>query len=292
MSKINSTKKYFLATLFVFVCVIQSAIADGASDAQIIKNAHWDIHKISRGIVLKQALFPNLFGTKQSVNVLEVNLKRKKIQISIAADPQKRIKTSTFAKEKNAIAALNGTFFDVKNGGSVMLIKQDGNIINVSREHSERSNGAFTIDGNQVNIVASHSDKADWADNLKAPNVMVSGPVLLMDGKAVELSKASFNTLSHPRSAVAITGDNKLLLVAVDGRSENGKGMSLFSLTTLLQTLGARDAMNLDGGGSTTLYVKGQTENGVVNYPSDNKKFDHEGERTVANAILVSVKGS
>jgi hypothetical protein len=35
--------------------------------------------------------------------------------------------------------------------------------------------------------------------------------------------------------------------------------------------------------------VKGQTPNGVVNYPSDNRKFDHEGERAVANAILVNV---
>lgn len=288
MPKINLTKKYFLAILLIFVCVIQSAIADVASDAQIIKNAHWDTHKIARGIILKQAIFPKLFGESQSINIVEIDLDRKKTEISIAADPQKRILTSTFAKEKNAIAAINGTFFDMKNGGSVMFIKQDGKIINPSKGHSERSNGAMAIDGHQVSIVASDPADVDWAEHLKAPNVMVSGPVLLMNGKPAELSKASFNTLSHPRSAIGITGDNKLLLVAVDGRSETGSGMSLFSLTTLLETLGARDAMNLDGGGSTTLYVKGQTENGVVNHPSDNKKFDHEGERTVANAILVN----
>lgn len=285
----NSIKKYFLATLFVFLCAIPSAIADGASDVQIIKNAKWDTHKIAQGIILKQALFPSLFGAAQSVSVLEVDLDRKKIQINIAADPKKRIKTSTFAKEKDAIAALNGTFFDVKNGGSVMLVKQDGKVINPATYFSERSNGAFTIDGKKVKIIASDSPKKDWADSLQAPNIMVSGPILLMDGKTVELSKASFNTLSHPRSAVGITGKNTLLLVAVDGRNENSRGMSLFSLTTLLQTLGARDAMNLDGGGSTTLYVKDQTENGIVNHPSDNKKFDHGGERAVANAILVNV---
>ncbi len=292
MFQINTAKKYFLAILLVFVCVIQSATADGASDAQIIKDAHWQTHQIARGIILKQALFPALFGARQSVNIVEVDLKQKNIQLCIAADPQKRIKTSTFAKDKDAIAAINGTFFSMKHGGSVMLIKQDGKVINPARDYSERSNGAFTIDGHQVNIVASHSDQADWADNLKAQNIMVSGPILLTNDKAAELSQASFNTLSHPRSAVAITNDNKLLLVAVDGRSESGSGMSLFSLATLLETLGARDAMNLDGGGSTTLYVKGQTENGVVNHPSDNKKFDHEGERAVANAILVNVNGS
>jgi exopolysaccharide biosynthesis protein len=241
------------------------------------------------GITLKQAQFPSLFNAAQSVNILEVDLNQANIQISIAADPTKRILTSDFAKEKNAIAAINGTFFNMKNGGAVMLVKQDGKIINPSKGYSERSDGALTIDGNKVKIIAADSADANWADNLKAPNVMVSGPVLLTDGKPTELSKASFNTLSHPRSAIGITDDNKLLLVAVDGRSESGSGMSLFSLTTLLQTLGARDAMNLDGGGSTTLYVKNQTQNGIVNHPSDNKKFDHEGERKVANAILVHV---
>jgi len=289
MPKSSIVQKYFLVTFLIFICVIQSAIADVASDTQIIQNAHWETHKIARGITLKQVIFPKLFGESQSISIVEVDLNRKKIQISIAADPQKRILTSTFAKEKNAIAAINGTFFDMKNGGSVMLVKQDGTVINPSKIHSERSDGALTIDGHEVKIVPPDSTEADWAEQLKAPNVMVSGPILLMNGKPAPLSKVSFNVLTHPRSAVAITGDNKLLLVAVDGRSETGSGMSLFSLTTLLETLGARDAMNLDGGGSTTLYVKGQTENGVVNHPSDNKKFDHEGERTVANAILINV---
>ena len=288
MFTITSFKKYFFL-LCVFLCIARFAVADELSDVQIIQRAQWDVHRIARGIVLKQALFPTLFGTKQSVSVLEVDLNRKQIRINIAADPKKRIKTSTFARESDAIAAINGTFFDMKNGGSVMLIKQDGRIIAPSKYFSERSNGAFTIDGKQVQIIASKSKKTEWADNLKAPNIMVSGPMLLIDGKETELSQASFNTLSHPRSAVGVTSKNKLLLVTVDGRHEQAKGMSLFSLTTLLKTLGARDAMNLDGGGSTTLYVKGPTENGVVNYPSDNRKFDHEGERTVANAILVNI---
>lgn len=289
MSKIAFIRKYALAMLLFVLLFAQAAIADGATDAQIIQNAPWQTHQIARGIVLKQCLFPKLFGGAQSVSVLEINLNRKKIHIGIAADPQKRLLTSDFAKANNAVAAINGTFFDVQNGGSVMLIKQDGKIINTTRVHSERGGGAFTIDGRKVRIVAGDPQQADWDEHLDEPNVMVSGPVLITGGKPVELSKAPFNSLSHPRSAVALTRDKKLLLVAVDGRNKNASGMSLFSLTTLLETLGARDAMNLDGGGSTTLYVKGQTENGVVNYPSDNKKFDHEGERKVANAIVVTL---
>jgi exopolysaccharide biosynthesis protein len=47
--------------------------------------------------------------------------------------------------------------------------------------------------------------------------------------------------------------------------------------------LGCEYALNLDGGGSSTAWVAGK---GIVNYPSDNKKWDHQGERSVATALL------
>jgi exopolysaccharide biosynthesis protein len=53
-----------------------------------------------------------------------------------------------------------------------------------------------------------------------------------------------------------------------------------------MRYLGVKDALNLDGGGSTTLYVKDASENGIVNHPSDNKKFDRQGERFVVNSLL------
>jgi exopolysaccharide biosynthesis protein len=58
-------------------------------------------------------------------------------------------------------------------------------------------------------------------------------------------------------------------------------------LSKVFKWLGAKNAMNLDGGGSSTLYIRNATDNGVVNYPSDNKKFDHEGQRSVANIIYL-----
>lgn len=55
-----------------------------------------------------------------------------------------------------------------------------------------------------------------------------------------------------------------------------------------MKQIGAEDALNLDGGGSSTLYMKGIGENGVVNMPSDNKMFDHEGERKLSSIIYVN----
>ena len=63
--------------------------------------------------------------------------------------------------------------------------------------------------------------------------------------------------------------------------------MRLFELTKLMRWLNANDAINLDGGGSTTLWINNYMGNGVVNYPTDNKKWDHEGQRKVANVVLL-----
>lgn len=83
----------------------------------------------------------------------------------------------------------------------------------------------------------------------------------------------------HPRTAVGVSADRKLLLVTVDGRQPGySVGMTLPELTSLFQRLGAVDALNLDGGGSTTAVVEGR----VVNRPSE-----ATGERTVANAVAV-----
>ena len=72
-----------------------------------------------------------------------------------------------------------------------------------------------------------------------------------------------------------------LYLFAVDGRSENSGGMTLTELAVMMRTLGAWDALNFDGGGSTTMVIGGA----VVNKPSD-----LTGERAVGNALMVVIK--
>jgi exopolysaccharide biosynthesis protein len=76
--------------------------------------------------------------------------------------------------------------------------------------------------------------------------------------------------------------DGKFLMITVDGRQPGvSVGMSLYELADYLLSIGAVDAMNLDGGGSTTMFLDGR----VVNTPSDK-----EGERKVSDAILVTLR--
>jgi exopolysaccharide biosynthesis protein len=83
----------------------------------------------------------------------------------------------------------------------------------------------------------------------------------------------------HPRSAVGVSRDGRTVwLVAVEGRSSASVGMTLVELGALLRRLGAWDALNFDGGGSTAMVVDGR----LVTVPSD-----AAGERPVANALVV-----
>jgi hypothetical protein len=107
-------------------------------------------------------------------------------------------------------------------------------------------------------------------------------PVLVRDGRNVVAQQQgvieSFGAQRHPRTAV---GWNETVLhwVVVDGRQPPySDGMTLDELADLLVRLGAREAINLDGGGSTAMVVAGA----VVNRPSD-----AEGERTVSNALAL-----
>lgn len=113
---------------------------------------------------------------------------------------------------------------------------------------------------------------------------MVGGhPVLLRRGAEVPDAEsgaaAEFSATRHPRSAVGWRADGTLLLVSVDGRQPgHSAGMSLAEMRALFRELGAVEALNLDGGGSTALVVNGR----VVNRPSD-----AGGERPVANALVL-----
>ena len=121
-------------------------------------------------------------------------------------------------------------------------------------------------------------------DELTTYGALGAGPLLLFGGQRVlEPSRESisrvFSEARHPRTAVAARADGSLLFVTVDGRQPDWSvGMTLVELTDLLLALGAADAVNLDGGGSTAMVIRGET----VNRPSD-----PTGDRANGDAILL-----
>lgn len=117
-------------------------------------------------------------------------------------------------------------------------------------------------------------------------------PVLLADGREAagldSAGGAAFAAQRHPRTAVGHdSSGRRLILVTVDGRQPPySAGMTLRELAVLMRDLGAYEALNLDGGGSTTMVVRARGDSGrfqVVNKPSD-----AEGERPVGNALAIA----
>jgi hypothetical protein len=113
------------------------------------------------------------------------------------------------------------------------------------------------------------------------PRIVVDGNSIVT-AESMEGVSRTFIETRHPRTGIGISRDGMhIMLVTVDGRQAASVGMSLTEFADLMIELGCYRALNLDGGGSTTMVVNGE----VVNLPSD-----AAGERPVANALLVVKK--
>lgn len=251
--------------------------------SEVVESAAWKSKVVADGVTWKYFQFPQIFESRQYINLFEIDLaKAPKIEIPYVKSGF--LKTSEAAAAKDALVAFNGSFFNTTNGGSTTFFKYDGQIINQTANGFTpyRENGAVTIDASgKPNIVQKPS--AGWAA-VAEPVALAAGPLMILDGKELSQLDIEFNTNRHPRTAVGITGEGKMLVVVVDGRSSQSQGLTIPQLSQLMAALGCTSALNFDGGGSSTAWVKGE---GVVNYPSDNGKFDHEGERGVATVFTV-----
>jgi hypothetical protein len=137
--------------------------------------------------------------------------------------------------------------------------------------------GADWING----LTPGGSVQVGWSDGYAGVLDSLGGmPVLVDNGAVVAKNDCGtyFCSRNH-RTAAGVTADGKILLVTVDGRCTCSLGMTLVGLANEMKSLGAVYALNLDGGGGTTMWVKGQ---GIVNRPSD-----PTGERPVTNAIVI-----
>lgn len=109
-------------------------------------------------------------------------------------------------------------------------------------------------------------------------DLVAAGPRLIRAGQVTRSSEGFLHEKNrNPRTAIAVTAKGNILFYVVDGRRQNSVGMTVEELAHALLDLGAVEAMNLDGGGSTTMVVAGK----VVNAPSDGR------ERPVSDALLL-----
>ena len=263
-----------------------------AEDAAVIQEADWTTETIADGLVWKSCLFQKLYQGAQAVNILEVDASKCKFGIAAKDDGKTLRTTSYLAEQAGALAAVNGSFFSMNDGGSICYYRIGGETkaTTADSEFQLRVNGALHIaDDGTLSIMEWDRYKEQQYTGTEG-TVLSSGPLVMMEGEYYSLDACEGWVVDdlYPQTAVCTTADGKVRLITVDGRNPgSATGMTKYEFAHLAMTLGAVNSITLDGGGSTTMWIK---DKGVVNYPCDNEKFDHEGERNVANAVYVTPK--
>lgn len=282
-----------IALSLALLAFFAGGAAAQTNDSLTFVNAKWNKEKVAKGIEWYQYHFTGeekIFDAEEFVNVLVVDQKKAKRRFALTALEGKLRRTSQAALDSGAIVAINGSFYNTRPPyNSVCYLKINGEVIfERSGKMGDRDGGAVLID-DRGRVSVEQGDPVDlqWVSTRTEPSIIGSGPMMLQDGQRIDMGTGAFVTLRHPRTAIGTSG-NKVYLVTVDGRSKgNSLGVNLNELANILKWLGAENALNLDGGGSTTMYIEGQPENGIVNRPCDNQKFDRQGERRVSNSLLL-----
>lgn len=261
-------------TLFgVLVFILIALFAQAGVDT-------WTDTWIGDGVLWRQKIYTSLFGGKQTVNVLQVDLSNANVNVKPIKPSSGLQKTSTLASNAGAMAAINGGFFD-SAGNSLSMIKINSTVYatNPSYKPARSTIGLKQNTGSMKPYIQPVAYNDSWSD---VNHALGGGPNIVTNGAIdVKLSAEGFDSSyanKNPRTAVGFTSANKLIMVIVDGRTSAGVGMTLDELAQFMIWLGCTKAMNLDGGGSSTMWVQ---NTGVVNTPSDGT------ERSVASALGV-----
>jgi exopolysaccharide biosynthesis protein len=305
--QVNFTKAFTI--LLLAVCFHAAAQTDSATFA----HATWNIQTLAKGITWKSFHFENksLFNANENVNIIEISPKQKRYRLHVVHSDSLE-PTSQLALRSNALAGINGSFFKMRGvdpddnkkvdgkpvlepskldrNRSVVYLRENNLVI---AENNEKDNkrkrhqqGSIAINKRTVSIVKDSAD-INWEHQLRGEDVISTGPVMILENIDQKIPNDAFDNDRHPRTAIGKKANGTVVLLVVDGRATESAGMSIPELQKIFRWLHCTEAINLDGGGSTTMYIKGQPFKGVVNYPTDNKKYDHAGEREVANALIL-----
>jgi hypothetical protein len=216
-------------------------------------------------------------GGGQDYHVLKVDLCAPGLRVRATRSGERGRVVSAFAGSVGAAAAINGDFYDGSfntNGPSM----GDGELWG-GGDHDYVAPVAF---GPRFVDVPHHANGGGPAAG--AQQVVSGHPTLLDDGGLVGNPGDPLCTNRHPRTVLGLSQDHRtLILLVVDGRRGGAAGMTCEELAGVMRDHGAFDALNMDGGGSSTMWL---ANGGVVNRPSDGR------ERTVANHLAIIASGS
>ena len=215
--------------------------------------------------------------SNQNVHIAVIDLCAAGVSARGTASSERRQTPSSFGSAVGAQLAINGDFFSYSdystNGPSA-----HGGAVWGGSDHNYVAPLAF---GDGRADVIPHEDTSGpqaWMQEI------VSGHPTILHGGAVRPSDDPLCTNRHPRTFAGLSADRRtLVLGVVDGRASSRIGMTCPELANLLLEMGASDGINLDGGGSSAMWMQGR---GILNNPSDGSP------RVTGNHLAIFARGS
>lgn len=171
--------------------------------------------------------------------------------------------------------------------GTQIAVDENGKVTEIATRQLEIPQNGFVIVGPALKLAPFIDAKKinleiqtmpQWND---VKHIISGGPYLVKNSEVyVDMTEQKLGAIGgrNPRTAIGYTQDNNLILVTVDGREETSVGMTLMELANFMKSIGCVSAMNLDGGGSTVMYVNGN----IVNNPTT------RGGIALSNALTVN----
>ncbi len=201
-----------------------------------------------------------------SIHALVVDLTAPGVRVAATPQRARWSTVSDFARGAGAAAAVNGGFWGLWQRPTGVTAG-DGAMWRNSEPDPDFGHFAIRRDGRAV---VNAPGEGENPRTLARLSDAVSGrPMLVVNGDLDRESLASFATSNHrqPRTAVGVSRDGrKVILIVADGRQDHSRGLNLHQLAGLMVDLGAHRAINLDGGGSSAMYI--EHEGGLLSSPS------------------------
>lgn len=166
---------------------------------------------------------------------------------------------------------------------------EKGKIISIGTQSMPIPQNGYVIVGPDERLAKIYKAKHIDLDIKTIPNwenvkhIISGGPYLVKNGEVfVDMTEQKLGAIGgkNPRTAIGYTQDGNFIMVAVDGREGASVGLTLKELAWFMKSIGCTNAMNLDGGGSTVMYVNGR----VVNMPKV------KGGIALSNALTIDLK--
>ena len=275
--------------LIAAIILLGVSVAARAQDPDSVAfvNADWKITELERGAEAMYASIP-MFNSIQSICVIKYPARKFRTEI-LAREGKKADIPSRIGKEVGAAFVLNAGYFDMKNLTSAVYFRVGDEVYGQTHPNeASRVDGVIAFKdkkGRKVLIAKSDTTQYDEVAG-KCHTVIATGPTLIIQDEIIAspLIQNSFYSGRHPRTAFGTDINGNIYMVVIDGRFPGqADGATIWETARICKLLGMTDASNLDGGGSSAIW---NSKDGVISHPSDNKKFNHKGERKIPNMIV------